>query len=434
VCSCAAVRLVRYDNPPAFAIDPAGGVVLSGYALHDLRPSPGDMRSLTVRLRDVTDTRGWRGTARGRLTIFWRGESALLTADGAVAVAPLRGDLLLIRADPEGLRGGTAWTEWKDVTIQPCNSRGSRIRRSLRDALQSRYLRLDRDSRALVTALLLGDRGSLNPAFYEHIRKSGGAHVLALSGMHLGILALLVRRFLRVFLPPRSTLTGTLAVLTGYVWLAGWIPSLLRAMVLAIVVGTASFRYRSRPGIAHLLVTLVVFTVLAPHFLKDLGFQYSLLALTGLFLGYPGLSSMMERFLPMWVARYLGVSLAAILATAPLSLALFGVVYPSGLLLAGVLTVLVTAVMWSGLVTAGVACVPFLGTVILGVTAFLVRVLSAVGSVGAGLPAIHRQGPSGIIALVFLAAFGAVVLLLRRRERSIMKRQKAQYSETRFDF
>ncbi len=430
----AAVRLMRYDRPPSTAIEPAGGVSVSGRILHDLRPSPGGVRNLTVQLLEVADSRGWCGTAEGRVTVFWRGEATLLTNDGTAGIMPLRGDILTFHAGADGWGDATAWIERDEATIQPSDGRSARVRRRLREGLQDRFVRLDRDSRALVLALLLGDRGSLDPGLYDDIRKSGGAHVLALSGMHLGILALLVRRLLRLFLSPRWALTVTLSVLIGYVWLAGWIPSLLRAMVLTTVVGVATLRCRSRPGIAHLLVTVVVFAVAAPHLLRDLGFQYSVLALTGLFLVYPRISSDLQWIVPRSVAMYLGSSLAAILATAPLSLALFGVVYPSGLLLAGVLTVLVTLVMWSGLVTAGIAFVPFMGSAAIGVTAVLTRTLSVAGSVGERVPALYSDNSSWTIGFCFLAVVAAVILLLRRRGRSIMKQRRALYSETWLDF
>lgn len=439
-------RLERVEMVRGMSFVPVGEIVVQGRALHDLRPSPSDLRRLDVELISLRDGRGWRGSATGRITLFWRGDGTLIERSGRERVLPLRGDTVDAVVLSEGLRDGTVWFDGEAARIAPNVRWDAALRRRLRRILRERYLRLDRNSRGLVTALLLGDRGSLDPELYESIRASGGAHVLALSGMHLGVLALVVRAAVGTVLSRRPALVVTVAILSLYVWVTGWIPSLMRALALTAVVAVASFRGCRRPGHVHLAVAVVLLAVIRPDLFGDLGFQYSVLALTGLFVLYPGIRAYLSWFIPPVAASYVAASMAAILATAPLSLAVFGVIYPGGVIFAGLLTVIVVGVMWLGLIMAVAAGIPLVGSGLVRLLERAVSVLYLAGRIGSQIPAarfscsfgrlghLGRLGGSVWLYPAFLAVAASVVLLLRRRGRKRVTRQKGSIGEPHVHF
>ncbi len=252
--------------------------------------------------------------------------------------------------------------------------------------------------------------------------------------MHLAILAVLVRRMAGLFLPRSPAVMVTLFVLTGYVWLTGWIPSLVRALVLTWVVFFRTLLGRRYPGYIYLAQAVVAIALLAPHLFGDLGFQYSVVALTGLFLLSPRISTHLQWMMPHAPAAYLGASLAAIIATAPLSALHFGVTYPGGVLFAGLLSLLVAAVMWTGLVFAATAAVPLVGTISLATLDLLAEIFYRVGAIGASIPPMILPGPSFYGASVFLAGMWAGVLLFRNRSRRVLTQRIHDYGESQFDF
>lgn len=428
------IRVGEYSRPPVTAICPAGGTEITARVRHDVRPSAGDVQSVTVGLLRVNDGRGWIGSGTGRVRLMWRGDGTILTADTGERGVPMKGDLVTATISFEDMPSGVVWCDEAGLSLAMNRGLPSDLRRHLRRAVESRFVRLPPRTSGLVMALLLGDRSSLDPELSDTIRRAGGAHVIALSGMHLGVLAFLLRKTTGVVLPRSGAVIVTLVVLTGYVWLTGWIPSLVRALALTWVVFFRTLLGRRYPGHIYLAQAVVVVAFLAPHLIMDLGFQFSVVALMGLFLLSPRISTLLQWMMPRIAATYLGASLAAIIATAPLSAYYFGLIFPGGVLFAGILSLLVAAIMWMGILFAPVAGVPLVGTVFMTILDFLVEIFYRVGATGASIPPMVLPGPSLFVALIFLAATWTGVLLFRHRSRSILVQRIKIYGESRLDF
>lgn len=149
---------------------------------------------------------------------------------------------------------------------------------------------LSPEAGALMTALTLGLRDDLGE-LRETFTAAGMAHLLALSGLHVGVLLLAAERLLR---PLGRLRTPALAVTAlGFLALVGASPSVLRAvtMALAAVASRAFGAGRVQPWTALSLAALLGLAV-APQMLFDLAFQLSYLAVAGMLL-----------FLPPWLAR-----------------------------------------------------------------------------------------------------------------------------------
>lgn len=143
---------------------------------------------------------------------------------------------------------------------------------------------------ALQAAMTLGlrdDLGDLRDSFAA----AGMAHLLALSGLHVGVLLLVAERLLRPLSRLRAPLLAALTV--GFVALVGASPSVVRAatMALAALASRSFGAGRIQPWTA-LTLAVSVGLLHAPQMLFDLSFQLSYLAVAGMLL-----------FLPPWLDR-----------------------------------------------------------------------------------------------------------------------------------
>jgi competence protein ComEC len=205
------------------------------------------------------------------------------------------------------------------------------------------------DERALVEAMVLGDRASLDPGTGETFRVAGTYHVLAISGAQVALLAaLLLGLARRLEAPPLPTALVLVALLSFYAPLVGGQVPVVRAAVMASV--WALGRALELDGDAGNLLGLAALLLLAhrPGDLADLGFQLSFAATLGLALLAPPLLSGLPR-LPLRLEALLGTSVAAQAAIVPLAVARLHRLAPLGLLLNLAAVPLASAVLLAGL-------------------------------------------------------------------------------------
>lgn len=187
---------------------------------------------------------------------------------------------------------------------------------------------------ALARALVLGDPSHLDPATVRGLRRSGLGHILALSGLHLGLMAGLAWWVgVGLHLPPRGRLLLVLAAAALYLAVAGPRPSLLRAAVL-VAAGAAALMLERPPSPANALaLAMTLLVAQRPSLVGDLGFQltvsatWGILVLTPWWLGeepWRGRSRHRSRL----VTRSLAVSLGAQIATLPWAIPAFHGVSP----------------------------------------------------------------------------------------------------------
>ena len=173
----------------------------------------------------------------------------------------------------------------------------------------------------VASAVLLGLRAGIPQETYADFRKAGLAHLLAVSGLHAGLVLGLSLLVSRALLGRRYGLylIAPLALLWGYILLAGAPPSAVRAgimgsaFLLALAVGRMPAAVNAL-GLSAFLVLLV-----EPLSLWDRSFQLSFTAMSGvLLLGLPGSAWAMERIsalrerLPETAGRALGAATASL--------------------------------------------------------------------------------------------------------------------------
>ena len=211
----------------------------------------------------------------------------------------------------------------------------------------------------LFAALLLGNQQYLDTQLADRFRQAGTVHILALSGMHLGLLALLVQLLLRPFFHGRAADCIVLVMVGVYLWLAGPRPSLVRAAIMFALYIILSLCDR-KPGLLVLLAfTFIVSAVIFPEDLRSLSFILSYLAMLGILLGTAPIKRFVMRWMPGAIATPFAISVAAQAAVSPVLLARFGLLYPGGIPASMALGPLVTVFMWTGILACISTALPF---------------------------------------------------------------------------
>ena len=164
------------------------------------------------------------------------------------------------------------------------------------------------ESRGILQGMLFGDTGSLDEETYEEFRRNGTAHVLAVSGLHIGLIYSLMERISGGKKGPLS-LSVMAAVLLGYGTLSMWRPSVIRAEIMAGLKTAAKYlrlRYDSTTAMSLAAIILILRN---PYVVWGAGFQMSFLAI----LSINTLVPHMPEKVPDSIAQTLAVSLALML-------------------------------------------------------------------------------------------------------------------------
>jgi competence protein ComEC len=217
-------------------------------------------------------------------------------------------------------------------------------------ALQMRANMLDaiddyfpKEDRAIAKALLVGYKSDIDSSTKSHYASAGASHILAVSGMHVGIIMLIISKINSIWArTARTKKIATillLALLWFYVFLTGFSPSILRAGLMFSLVLVGRLLERDHSNLNLISASAVILLVYDPYYLFDLGFQLSYLAVGGIFFIYPKLSVLYHsRFKVInWLWELSIVSISAQLATLPLTIYYFHQ-FPNAFLLTNVVT------------------------------------------------------------------------------------------------
>jgi len=189
----------------------------------------------------------------------------------------------------------------------------------------------------LLTGILLGNERGISPALNDDFKRTGAAHVIAISGFNMAIIAGLVMALLA-----RAQIRGWWRVMLGllaimvYTVFTGANPAVVRAAVMScvLIVGTEGFRRKTYVP-ASLAFVAFLMSVVEPNVLWSISFQLSFFAVLGLALFVEPLQRRFDALLyrlfpPGWASSVGGflsepliVTVAANLTTLPLTLLYF---------------------------------------------------------------------------------------------------------------
>ncbi|MBQ12126.1 MAG: hypothetical protein CMJ45_11325 [Planctomyces sp.] len=270
---------------------------------------------------------------------FWHGDTLLLEGElrqpqvyedfdypSYLSHQGISGILWVRRTELISQREGSPTAAWKGSVFD--------LRRELAEEIQAA---LPEPHSALAQALLLGLRGQLPPEVKENFRRTGAAHLLAISGLHVGVLLAMTMTAATLCLGRRrqAYLLVALASIWFYVLVSGFPVSVLRAGIMGSVFLSAVALGRPRSILPSLALSAAVMVGINPKVLGQISFQLSFTALAGIVLVLPFLFKMSEevslrasasgsrlRHLGWqagnWVLSSMVVSVGATLATWPL--------------------------------------------------------------------------------------------------------------------
>lgn len=257
--------------------------------------------------------------------------------------------------------------------------------------------KLSPESIGIAKALILGDRDHLDSEVVRSFGNAGAMHVLAVSGLHVGlILALLLfvlSRFPNYVSKYNATLIA-LIIIWFYALLTGFSPSVLRAVVMFSLLTLAKLSGKNYDSINVLMISALILLLFDPLLLFDLGFQLSYLAMLGIFILYqPIMKSVYisNKWIRLtWEGTC--VSIAAQVFTLPLILYCFHQ-FPNYFLIANIgLMVLTNIVLVSGVLLISLQIVPLLSTVLAWILSFSVISMFVFVQWVEGLPASTSSG------------------------------------------
>ncbi|MFH1201701.1 MAG: ComEC/Rec2 family competence protein [Candidatus Omnitrophota bacterium] len=138
---------------------------------------------------------------------------------------------------------------------------------------------LPAEEAALLGGMMLGERQNISRALREVFVLTGTAHILAISGLHVGIIAFILLAFLKVLsIPAKPRFVIIIISLIGYYLLTGSSASTLRATIMAIVLIIGFLIQREADIYNSLSFSALVILAVNPHQLFDVGFQLSFLS------------------------------------------------------------------------------------------------------------------------------------------------------------
>ena len=165
----------------------------------------------------------------------------------------------------------------------------------------------DNSQSAILTAFVTGSKESIGKSTKETFRSSGAAHLLALSGLHVGILFMILNRITALFSLTLAARRMRVLVVVGctaaFLTITGFIPSLARAIIMAAICSIAKvWGYRIARA-ETLVITAFLLICYNPQVVASIGFQLSFAAMAGIMLIMPTLSESLERVMGRWRGR-----------------------------------------------------------------------------------------------------------------------------------
>lgn len=181
---------------------------------------------------------------------------------------------------------------------------------------------------AVLSAIVLGDKSMLSDETRNSFMNTGAMHVLAVSGLHIGLILYLLlfiaERFSK-FITRKSALIAILIFLWIYALVTGMSPSVIRAVFMFSMLSISQLVSRDYDPINILFFTAFCLLIYDPLYIYDIGFQLSYLAMLGIFLFYEKIEKLItiKNSLLKKVWQGTAIGLAAQIMTTPFSLYYF---------------------------------------------------------------------------------------------------------------
>ena len=138
---------------------------------------------------------------------------------------------------------------------------------------------LKKQNSSIMKAILLGDSSYLEERDYNKFRDLGLSHIMAVSGLHIGIISIFLITFISyIGIERRVNTVLTLIIIWIYGFLIGYPPSVLRALIMFTILFYSKIAFRRYDSLNTFLFTMFIVLVINPLWLFDIGFKLSFAA------------------------------------------------------------------------------------------------------------------------------------------------------------
>ena len=244
----------------------------------------------------------------------------------------------------------------------------------------------------IVRAILLGDDDTMEPELRTAYASAGVSHILCVSGMHVGIIFMILNFLFKPMDLFPSTRVAKALLLMLSIWLyasiTGLSPSVTRSATMFTFVTVGGILHRNTNIFHSLMASLFILLALKPLLLLEVGFQLSYLAVFGIVLIQPRIAGLYtcKTKVGNYFWELLSVAVAAQIATFPISAHYFGT-FPNYFMLSNLTVIALSfAVMVTGVGLLTVSFVPYVSNGIAFLLTWEIRIMNGIVSFVEGLP------------------------------------------------
>lgn len=356
---------------------------------------------LQCQLISCRDRRGKKASARGVITLLIRGEH-LLFWPATIRVDDLTvHENLIVAQRVEEISQKQAFWQWRYYLYQLFNHRLANLTPLATD---------------LARQLLLGKSDQDSILTRTLAVASGSAHVLALSGMHVTLLALCTTFFFKPLLSRQGALVASSVVVLFFLYLAGPKPSLVRSALMFFML---QFGGEGKAATTALILAFLLQLWVTPAVATSAAMTLSYASLAAILLSVPIASPRLALLVPPSLASLVVTSSGALAATAPISLMLFGAWYPVGIVFSPLLALVVSAIMLGSLFYLAIP-LPWIASCL----DYLCKCFVALAFRGSRWSETHSKTTGVDALLVFYLLMLTLFLLLSYARTQIAKRSR----------
>jgi len=279
----------------------------------------------------------------------------------------------------------------------------------------------------LVTALTIGDKEYLDREHLTSFSRSGVMHIMAVSGLHVGMISLALSGML-FFLRGRLRVIRALIIvpaLWGFAFITGLSPSVLRATIMFTFLQAGTLLHRPAAGMNSLLVSAFILTAARPAMILEAGFQLSYLAVGFIITFYHSLYRLIRirNRIADWFWQMAAVSVVAQAGTLALTVRLFNI-FPLLFLLTNIVVIPITfMVLLLAMLLLASSPLPalsaFLAFILEHLARFTLSFTGLISSMGHGV--IMNIGMSAVETLLLTAASALLLTSLLRVKKITLK-------------
>lgn len=245
-------------------------------------------------------------------------------------------------------------------------------------------------------AVTLGEKSDLNKKNKDIFIKTGTAHILVISGLHIGIIILLCLKILEIInLSYRKKYIFTLFIITTFLFLVGFTPSIMRAYIMGAIYLISKLCFEKADIEKSYWLSVIIILIYNPLYILDIGFQMSFVSLFGIIYLYKWFKTK-NRYLNIFI-----LSLSIQLCLAPLQIYYFKT-FPILSFLINIPAIFLgtITIYYSFLIILG--CLVYCPNILIIIYKFLYDMLFNLVNLSQNIPMINVDIENNSIKIVFI--------------------------------